>query len=75
MSFEEFDDCFVWRCDRCKREAIFPPDDFWGAVRELKSRGWLFERDEDGWSHTCSRCRKTMGAEILGMPVIRKARQ
>jgi hypothetical protein len=74
MSFEEFDDCFVWCCDRCGLKAIFPHGDFWSAVRELKSRGWLLERDESGWGHTCRRCKKTMGAEILDMPV-RKARQ
>jgi hypothetical protein len=39
----------------------------------LKARRWLFERDQDGWGHTCARCKKTMAAEILSMPVVRKA--
>jgi hypothetical protein len=73
VSFEEFDDCFVWQCDRCGLKATFPPGNFWGAVAELKARRWLFERDQDGWGHTCARCKKTMAAEILEMPVVRKA--
>ena len=74
MSFDEYDDCFVWACDRCRTKAILPPGDFWGAVAELKGRGWLLERDENGWGHTCARCRKTMGVEILSMPVQRTER-
>jgi hypothetical protein len=73
MSFDEYDDCFVWRCDRCGHCAEFPPGDFWRALRELKSRGWLIERDDDGWSHTCKRCRKS-SAELLSMPVKRTER-
>jgi hypothetical protein len=75
MSFEEHDDCFVWQCNRCGRKAIFPPNNFWGALPELKSRGWEIDRTYDGgWSHTCGRCRKT-GAEILEMPVVMKGRR
>jgi hypothetical protein len=68
MAFEEFEDCFVWRCDTCAKSAIFPPDDFWRALRELKSRGWLVERWENEWAHTCAKCRKS-SAEILDRPV------
>jgi predicted RNA-binding Zn-ribbon protein involved in translation (DUF1610 family) len=73
MSFEEFDDAFVWRCDECKQSAIFPPGDFWRALAELKSRGWRIDRGQDGWGHYCPRCKKS-GAEILSMPVVAKAR-
>jgi hypothetical protein len=57
MSFDEYDDSFVWKCDFCGRSAEFPPGDFWSALAELKSRGWLISREEDGWTHRCSRCR------------------
>jgi hypothetical protein len=75
MSFSEFDDCFVWQCDRCRTKAIFPPGNFWGAVAELRARRWEFDRDDrdGGWSHLCGKCRKT-GAEILDSPVVRKMR-
>jgi hypothetical protein len=35
MSFEELDDCFLWRCDErgCDREVIFPPHDFFDVWR------------------------------------------
>jgi hypothetical protein len=74
MAFDEYDDCFVWRCDRCHTKAIFPPGNFWSALAELKSRGWLIEREDEGWGHTCRRCVKAMSAEIMRMPVIRKER-
>jgi hypothetical protein len=61
MSFEEYDDCFIWRCDErgCGREVIFPPKDFWDCVAELKSRGWGFSPPEGeiDWTHCCGRCR------------------
>ena len=67
MSFFEFEDAFVWQCDKCPHEAVFPPGNFWGCVAELKSRGWSFWRNDEGeWSHSCSSCRKT-AAEILNM--------
>jgi hypothetical protein len=59
MSFFEYSDCFIWRCDgnSCPKEVIFKPHDFMGCVAELKSRGWSFYRDDDGdWSHYCQRC-------------------
>jgi hypothetical protein len=73
MSFEEFEDCFIWECDACGLKATFPPGDFWGAVAQLKTRRWEFERDEEGWGHKCGRCRKT-GAQILAMPLSGKAK-
>ena len=39
MAFEEFSDCFVWSCDQCSQQAVFPPGDFWSALTELKGRG------------------------------------
>jgi hypothetical protein len=63
MSFEEHSDVFLWRCDQCGHEAIFPPNDFWSCVAELKSRRWGFSPPEQGveggdtWSHYCGRCR------------------
>jgi hypothetical protein len=72
MSFEEWSDCFIWRCDKCGHEVVFKPHDFWGCVAELKSRGWGFSREdgEDGysWSHSCPRHRKTL-AQVLAMPL------
>ena len=72
MSFEEYEDSFVWKCDFCGRSAEFPPDDFWSALAELKSRGWRISREDDGWTHRCSRCRKS-AAELLDMPLKRRA--
>ena len=56
--FLEYEDEFVWRCDGkdCGKQAIFPPTDFMDCVAELKSRGWSFYRDDDGWTHHCQRC-------------------
>jgi hypothetical protein len=73
MAFDEFEDCFVWKCDRCGCKAVFPPGNFWAALAELKSRGWEIDRDEDGWGHTCRKCRKT-SAELMSMPVRRVGR-
>jgi hypothetical protein len=57
MSFAEFEDCFIWSCNSCGYEVVFPPHDFWGCVAELKARSWGFDRDEGDWTHTCGRCR------------------
>jgi hypothetical protein len=74
MSFYEYDDCFVWRCDHCSRSAEFPPGNFWSCVAELKSRGWTFSRDDEGsWSHRCRNCQKS-AAEILDMPLVGRKR-
>ena len=57
MSFEEWNDVFIWRCDQCGKEAIFPPSDFFERVDELKARSWSFHRNDDGtWDHSCGRC-------------------
>ena len=53
MSFEEHEGCFVWRCDKCRIEAVFPPGNFWAALAELKSRGWQITRLDD-WVHRCA---------------------
>ena len=52
MSFSEHEDCMIWQCDTCRLTVEFPPDNFWHAHGELKSRGWSFIRDDgDGsWS-------------------------
>jgi hypothetical protein len=65
MSFYEYEDCFVWSCDRCGKSAEFPPNDFWSALAELKSRGWRVERGREGWAHTCPGCRKGEAARLL----------
>jgi hypothetical protein len=41
MSFEEYSDCFVWRCNGkdCGKEVFFKPHDFMGCVAELRARG------------------------------------
>jgi hypothetical protein len=57
MSFSEYEDCFVWTCDKCALSAEFPATSFWAAHGELKARGWRFMREEEGaWSHYCGRC-------------------
>ena len=58
MSFGEYEDCFVWTCDGCSQEAIFPIGDFWRSLGELKARGWRVGRDDEGRDHRCSKCRK-----------------
>ncbi len=61
MSFEDHEDCFLWRCDQCGKLAVFKPHDFHDCVAELRARGWSFsppERwGEDDWTHTCGYCR------------------
>jgi hypothetical protein len=69
MSLYEWEDCLQWKCDKCGFSVEFPPNDFWAGVSELKSRGWGFSRDDEGgWSHYCSKCRKSP-AEILAMTI------
>ena len=77
MTFREYDDCFLWYCDKCHHQAVFPPGNFWSCVAELKARRWEFIRDDEArdWSHRCPECRKIVEAEILNMtfPVRRRA--
>ena len=69
MSFFEFEDAFVWQCDKCPHEAVFPPGNFWGCIAELKARRWTFIRGEGDWSHWCPDCKGKTAAEILDMPM------
>ena len=59
MSFSEHEDCMIWQCDTCQLTVEFPPDNFWHAHGELKSRGWQFIKDEGdrSWEHKCAKCR------------------
>ena len=69
MSFEEYNDAFIWTCDEkgCDRFASFKPHDFYDCVDELKARGWSFMRDDEGgWSHACPKHRRKLG-ELLKM--------
>jgi hypothetical protein len=70
MSFSEYEDVFVWSCEKCDLTAQFPPNDFYGCVAEIKARGWLIERDSEGeWHHYCGRCRsKVNSAKVMDMP-------
>jgi hypothetical protein len=75
MSFEEFPDCFIWQCDRCHLEAVFPRGNFWSALAELKGRGWQITRLDD-WVHRCAKCKKIVEAEILNMTFpVRRVRE
>jgi hypothetical protein len=65
MSFEEFDDCFIWRCDGCGLHADFPPRSFFGALAELKARGRRISRDGEGWAHSCGKCKAKADAGLL----------
>lgn len=56
MSFSEYEDCFVWICDKCALSAEFPATSFWNALGDLKGRGWRITREDEGWSHYCGRC-------------------
>jgi hypothetical protein len=58
MSFEEFSDCFRWRCNGCGLTVEFPPTNFRDCVGDLKWRRWSFHRDEEtgDWRHYCQRC-------------------
>ena len=68
MSFEEFQDCFVWRCDDCGLVVEFPPRDFWGCKDEIRARGWRFFREEGTWFHSCARCtKKNENVNVLAM--------
>jgi hypothetical protein len=71
MSFEEHEDCFIWRCEKCRLEAVFPPGNFWGAVAELKARRWSLSRDDESgvWTHYCWKCRNAVAAEIMNMTI------
>lgn len=71
MSFSEYDDAFVWRCDGgCGRSVHYAPDNFWGALADLKSRGWLIRRDDDGWGHLCRKCRKSEASWLDRKPKV-----
>ena len=79
MSFEEYDDAFVWRCDGgCGLTAEFPPRNFYACKDEIKARGWRITRDgvDGAWSHMCARCVKKEAAgavvNILGRPIKRR---
>jgi hypothetical protein len=76
MTFREYDDCFIWRCDKCRHEAVFPPGDFWSCVAELKARRWEFIRDDEGgdWSHKCWKCRKASEVNVSEMVLVPKRR-
>lgn len=69
MSFEEFEDVFVWRCDGCGLSVEFAPHSFMSCWGELKSRGWRAKRERDGdevdWSHSCGACARKAVAEFM----------
>ena len=69
MSFEEFEDRFVWTCDSCGLSVEFPPGSFMTCWTELKARGWRATREQAGeevdWSHKCGRCARKAVAELM----------
>ena len=75
MSFDEFEDAFVWRCDGCGLSAEFergPPGTFRACVDELKSRGWRISRDRySDWDHRCAKCKAEAYKGILDRPLRR----
>jgi hypothetical protein len=71
MSFEENEDSFVWYCEGkgCRVSAVFPPKNFYDCVAEIKSRGWLIERDSDGqWCHWCGKCKWKRSEGVMDKP-------
>ena len=69
MSFSEYEECFIWRCDDCGLEAEFAPRDFMTCWGELRARGWHAKREQAGdevdWSHKCARCERKAVAELM----------
>jgi hypothetical protein len=74
MSFYEYDDAFIWRCDKCLHEAVFAPGNFWSCVAELKARRWGFIRGEGDWDHRCPECRKKSEENVGEMVLVPKKR-
>jgi hypothetical protein len=63
MSFSEYEDCFVWTCDKCALSAEFPATSSWSALAELKT--WRVWRDDESWSHYCGKCKQQADVGIL----------
>jgi len=62
MTFMELNDAFVWECNHCHKQVIFPPSDFYGRVAELKARGWSFHLNDDRtWDHTVATAITSIG--------------
>ena len=74
MTFREYDDCFLWFCDKCHHQAIFPLGDFWACVAELKARRWEFIRGEGDWDHRCPECKKKSEVNVSEMVLVPKKR-
>jgi hypothetical protein len=74
MSFEEFEDAFIWSCDSCGLRAELPATSFWAAWGDLKGRGWRATRLDDGWTHACGKCSRKSSASILDMPARKVSR-
>ncbi|MGA7634796.1 MAG: hypothetical protein WCB11_28860 [Terriglobales bacterium] len=72
MSMDEYEDCFVFRCDGCGLTAQFQrggPGSFMACVGEIKDRGWRIGRDQYGdWDHRCGRCKAKASADLLNKP-------
>lgn len=71
---DEFEECFIWRCDGDRGlTAEFQrggPGSFRACVDELKSRGWRIFRDRHGeWHHRCGKCKADVAANILDSKV------
>jgi hypothetical protein len=67
MSFSEYEDCFAWECDKCSLSAEFSTTSFWNALGELKGRGWRIWREDEGWTHYCSRCAQAQREREKGL--------
>jgi hypothetical protein len=71
--FIELETSFVWECNTCGKQVIFPPSDFFGRVAELRARGWSFHLNDDeggrDWTHSCAYCNhKRRQTSIFGKP-------
>jgi hypothetical protein len=76
MTFSEYDELLVWRCDTCGLRAKCPQEQGFGTSwNELKrAYGWRATRDGDwedaSWSHHCRRCwraaQQKIAAELFG---------
>ncbi len=72
MSMDEYEDCFVFRCDGCGLTAEFQrggSGSFMACVGEIKDRGWRIGRDQYGdWDHRCGRCKAKASDDLLNKP-------
>jgi hypothetical protein len=69
MSFSEYEDCFVWCCDKCGLAAEFPATSFWSSLGELKGRGWRVTRQDEAHCGRCAQAAREKDRGLLDRPL------